>query len=195
MTTSSNQHAKQEIERTRESQSSCLIWLAFVLLFTFIVFAICFGAVLPAFKRSEQFAQKMELIQIDHALNRYEVVLGEMPPNAARNEIQSHLNAVYNFSGSIPPNIDTLDERELVIFWLGGKAWEILGDASKSDRVFYDFDDSRMTDVDNDGFPEFVDRRGNFYILRDGQTFVQDRSDGTVISIEDLAPILKENGE
>ena len=188
------QHAKQEIEKPRERERAFSPWfLALALIVILLVLALFLYTPLKhALDQAETAAQAMELKQLELALAYYVEKIGEPPPNATLAEIELHVRNSKHRPDSATSNFDnfardvtTVDNRETAVFWLGGEAWQSVSSTPNRD-VYYEFPAARLTDVDNDGWPEYTDRDGNFFILRNGRVLLYNTSTQTEYSFDDL---------
>ena len=193
MANSTNQHAKQEIDRSRKDQGIGLFWPMVALLIG-CVLVILYAVIMPSIKRAAQFAVLTELEQMDLALENYKKENGIYPPNAESAEFARHLQTrleeqdIKNLAA-----IDSLDEDEILLFWLGGVASTSLNN-SKDESAYYIVDENRTTDVDADGFLEYTGNNNCVFILRDGRAMYKNRTSGNAISASEMRSKQRPNG-
>ncbi|HJN12096.1 MAG: prepilin-type N-terminal cleavage/methylation domain-containing protein [Pirellulaceae bacterium] len=151
-----------------------LVEMLVVIIIIGILAAILVPTVGMAIRRSKNTAMAMEVNQLSMALEAYKLDRHDYPPDFSnQSAIVSHLRRAFprarfnvaTWMGSTaagPRNPRTLDAAEALVFWLSlttdnprnpisGK-----GDA----KVFYDFRKEQLTDLDNDGWPEYVPNGG-----------------------------------
>ena len=195
MSTFGTQHARQEIERPSERArtfSPSFIALTVIVVLVLLV-ALLYTPIKLAFARAEATAQAIELKQLELAISYYVEKVGEPPPSTVTMaEIENHFRTAKYRRGMATLNLDNfahdvanLDDRETLVFWLSGEAWQSVFAVPHRD-AYYEFPPTRLTDVDHDGWPEYTYRNGNFFILRNGKVLVYDPSTKTEYSLEDL---------
>ena len=170
------QHARQEIERPAERArtfSPSFVTMAVIVILLFLAFFL-YPSINGALTRAKTAAQLMELKQLELAVVTYIETIGEHPPNATLAEIQLHVqnskhrpNAATSTFDNFTHDLSTIDVRETLAFWLGGEAWQAISSSPDRD-VFYEFSAGRLTDVDNDGWPEYTDDSGRVKCGRGG---------------------------
>ena len=194
MSSFGTQHAKQEIERPSErgrTFSPSFIAVAIIVILLLITFFL-YSPIKLALIRVETATQAMELKQLELALEYYVDNVGEPPPNTTLGEIKIHVqdskhrpNSAKSKFDNFEHDLRTLDDRETVLFWLGGNAWQSISSTPDRD-VYYEFPPERLTDVDNDGWPEYTDRKGNFFILRNGKVVLYNITTQMEYSFDEL---------
>ena len=178
---SSNQHGRQEIDNPpRGFGCWWVVALGSALLIAFIVF-VGRNTVL----RAREFAQAIELVQIETAVANYKVHNGFAPPSCDAEGIAKHLESLFGTTKELPPEIQSLDEAEALVFWLSGGCRRILSENLADAEIFYEIDDTRTTDRDGDGFLEYNDDWGNTYIFRNGKPLIINADGETVRSLDD----------
>ncbi len=154
-----------------------MVVIAILALLTALLVPAIFGAI----SRARNAAMSLEMAGIASALERYKQENGEYPPDfttdptwteaqakaAIRQQIDGHLAASFRYrdttsanpnNDNVPDNLLTkLDPTEAMYFWLRGfsslPSQPLLGAGDRT--PLFDFDQSRLTDVDGDGFPEY----------------------------------------
>ena len=123
----------------------------------------------------------MEILHLHQALAAYKIEFQEFPPSANAEAIREHVSRVFPTVKSLEErirsdkrDISELDDRELLVFWLG-EASGTLGAqtgnpapttiARIEQHSLYEFDFGRLIDSDNDGFLEYTDHKGNVFRL------------------------------
>lgn len=192
---STNQHAKQEVEGSRNYNSSGLYWFSDVTLIAALIAIIYFCLIVPAMERSFELNQEAELLQLEQALENYRAFFGKYPPRTDPDDIQSHIREVSSSNVSIPSNLASLDEREALCFWLSGRAWKTFSTNEIYHGLFYTFDKRRIIDSDNDGWPEYVNSRGNYFILRTGKPLILDLKSNVAYPAQEFSQISTVEGE
>jgi hypothetical protein len=120
-----------------------------------------------------------ELWQLQMALEDYYQRYAEMPP-ATADDISEHLTRAFPrlFPRLTPQqketrlrgrNLTDLDDRESLVFWLGGESGLLAADFH---NVLFPFDSRRLVDSDKDGWLEYVDRYDNAYRYLGGEPVV-----------------------
>jgi prepilin-type N-terminal cleavage/methylation domain-containing protein len=139
---------------------------------------------------AQEAAMAIELNNLTQAVEAYKLAHKDYPPdfsNQAR--VIAHINFVYqrhgeNFASVFanPPDPATtsmhplnLDPAEALVFWLSlvkeNKEYPLTG--AGNPKVFYDFDETRLVDVDEDGWPEYVSKysKGTPYVYFNWNTY------------------------
>lgn len=186
---SSDQHARQEVSRSKKRESSAVFGVFVVVTVAIIGFLFWLK---PAIDRAQGYTQLMELRQLEVALRNYETQFGEYPPDSTIAEIERHVQRSFQppidfakVRDRFPHRLEALDECETLCFWLSGFAWQTM--TGKLDQFeMYDFGSLRTTDRDRDGWVEFVDNSGNYFVFRNGRPGVLDASTNAVYTADDL---------
>ena len=174
-----DQHARQEVARSN-SQKSGLFAFALVLLLIGLLLLTCYLVfVQPMFNIHPPVRTQFEMKQLEQSVEQYKIELGAYPPGNDLEQIKKHINDVEvldqslaTFEDVFPESVSSLDERELLHLWLSGAAWSGINKTSSSSFVFFDFTESQLVDTDNDGWPEYVDHLGNYFLLREGEIWI-----------------------
>jgi len=194
------QHARQEANATAVRKSPFSFSFVVALL---LVAGLLFGPFLYSQYRNAVFeaknlTQQVELIQLRQALENYTVKMGQFPPPATRADIEAHLrqsncgfDGTLSQLGTLENNLDDLDERETLVFWLGGEAGKTIFISPKR-MVHFEFDLDQLTDIDNDGWPEYKNAMNRYFILRNEEVYLYDISLDKAYSLEDLQGMVSE---
>jgi hypothetical protein len=149
-------------------------------------------------RKTRAAAIKLEVGNLAKALERYKLEYGEFPPDFALVEgyaakadtINKHLMRKFRYRNpdlDLPadPALDVapveylgrLDPMEALYFWLKGFSPDhtrpVFGPGDRT--PLFEFDQSRLTDRDQDGFPEYVPPRGSNipYIYYQNNNYVE----------------------
>ena len=141
-----------------------------------VLVAILVPTVARAILSAKNTAMSMEMNQLASALEAYKLERKDYPPDFSNQAaVISHLRRAFprsrfnvttwmsstkpfNPSAGDPPNPRTLDAAEALVFWLSltkdNARNPITGTGDL--KVFYEFKSTQLTDLDNDGWPEYV---------------------------------------
>lgn len=131
--------------------------------------------------------QKQELDQFQGAIERYKDQFSDYPPDSSKEQIALHLLKSYPtidvevFMKNHGRELGSLDERETLHFWLEGPTWQLFTGQKEPRFMMFEFDSTRLVDNDNDGWLEYVDRSGNYFVLRRGKPMIIDRTSFHII--------------
>ena len=134
-----------------------------------------------------------EMKQLEQALESYKIDIGAYSPETGHKQIENHIHGadirhpkLESFDASLFGSVSTLDERELLHFWLSGAAWTTALKPTTRNFNFYEFVESRLIDSDNDGWPEYVDDQGNYFLLREGELWIHYTESDDQQSLRDM---------
>lgn len=146
-----------------------LIEMLVVIIIIGILAAILVPTLGRAIRQAKNTAMAMEMNQLASAIEAYKLERKDYPPDFSNQAaITSHLSrafprARFNVNGwmtslAATRNPRTLDAAEALVFWLSltkdNPRNPISGQGDF--KVFYDFKKEQLTDLDNDGWPEYV---------------------------------------
>jgi prepilin-type N-terminal cleavage/methylation domain-containing protein len=172
----------------RRRSAFTLVEMLVVIVIIAILAAAVVPAVFLALNKAREATIAMEVGNLQQALEQCKVDWGDYPPDFATDtspaaQIDRYLTGLYRYRrGDAPPDLDlnNLDPAEALFFWLGGSAppanpnsngprphpGGLSSDPAKpvssvSKRTpRFDFDQTRLTDRDADGFLEYVPEHG-----------------------------------
>jgi hypothetical protein len=131
-----------------------------------------------------------ELWKLEQAMEFYKLKFGEFPPPPNREKIIEHVRRIYPNVGDPEAvlqtsglDLDKLDSRESIVFWLGERPTELF--AGLSFTVF-SFDPKRLVDEDQDGWPEYACRHGDRFAIVDNEVVIESRELGRSMTREDI---------
>jgi type II secretory pathway pseudopilin PulG len=166
-------------EQTRRQTLFTLRNLCVLLLFGLCCAGILSVAVSRANSDRGVFASKNELTQIEAAMEQYKIEFGSFPPDNQAGNILEHIRSQTDIEDiSFVGDLATLDEKELLCFWLDGQVWNRLKPGQQS-WLFFDFFEDCLRDADGDGWKECATAKGEHFIWRDGKVLLL-KADGTV---------------
>ncbi len=189
MVMSTNQHARQERDQQNGDRVIGFFWPSCFILMGCVLLILSF-AVARAVKRSNEFAVLVELKQLEQALKSYQNEYGTYPPNAGSEAFEAHLGMRLNGHELAEGTriVDSLDENEVLLFWLGNVAASV-----DRDDAFYVVDQNRTTDIDGDGFREYNRHDGlGVFILRDGQVMSKQNDTGEAFTANEFQQVYLE---
>ena len=156
-----------------------LIELLVVMIIIGILAALVTPAIMSAMRRSKEFTITSEMKQIEGALEKFKNEYGVYPVDFGNSDFWYGAT----LSGNRRPQ--TIDRAEALVVWLGGVSKNpefplgVLGFANgyiddpgyKATR-FFEFDETRLKDLDNDGWMEYYPASGpqNPYVYFDART-------------------------
>ena len=140
----------------------------------------------------------MEISQLDAAMVQYKTLTGSYPPDFSlenvaatgdsnREQIDNHLlrrfprrnNDPLEGRNNNPPQeaeVVLLDPAEALVFWLSGFSSNPIRPLSDVDnrKPLFEFDKSRLKDLDTDGWPEYYPQDGNDapYVYFNAATYI-----------------------
>jgi prepilin-type N-terminal cleavage/methylation domain-containing protein len=154
-------------------------------------------AVLPAVYISMISTETSTLSQ---AVERYKIETGDYPPDFTdRKTVERHLRKIFPRNAALnnpqenaawADAVAKIDPAEALPFWLASVSTDpILPLTSQLDtnfpfylqgnrKVWFDFDQSRLTDVDGDGYPEYYPKNSNQapFVYFDSRTYAHPRA-------------------
>jgi prepilin-type N-terminal cleavage/methylation domain-containing protein len=151
---------------------------------------------------AQEAAMAIELNNLTQAVEAYKLAHKDYPPDFSDQasdwaRVKAHINFVYQrhgedlnksspnywfaqtINGRKPAN---LDPAEALVFWLSlvkeNKEYPLTGTGEA--KEFYDFDETRLVDVDQDGWPEYVSKytKGTPYVYFNWNTYASQGFDG-----------------
>ena len=132
----------------------------------------------------------LELSQIDNALEYYRLKYGELPPTCGGDAVISYLRRTHPRVRELAArvradghDINDLDDAEMLVFCLSGRAEEMLAEYSSS---AYDFDGRRLVDTDSDGWLEYAGRDGETFRFIEGHSAIYCEETDRLISVDTL---------
>jgi len=168
-----------------------------VLLFTLLL-AITAVVMVPIIQRMRihtdmpigPFFDVVELSQLGRAMENYKQKFGEYPPPPDSDKVIDHVWRVYwkvadpdSILRSAGLDLDCLDDRESLVFWLGGRAAELfLG----RPECLYPFDSRRLVDADGDEWLEYIDGDGDHFGIVDGKVAIESRKLGRSMTLDQI---------
>ena len=152
-----------------------LVELLIVVVIIALLAAITVPAVSYALNRARDAAIKVELTNLANALQAYKAEFQSFPPDFANPnsalisvEVNQHLARIFPRRNPVmdpfPPNVDT--PAEALVFWLRGfrpdptRPIDADNTGTGDRNPLFQFDESRLTDVDNDGWFEYTPQHG-----------------------------------
>jgi len=194
------QHAKQEANATPERQSpfSCGFIVMVLIGIGLLVGPFLYASLYDATSDAQNLTQLTEFIQLEHALESYIANVGVPPPSTSQNEVKQHIieslqihgNSISQFD-DFPNDLDELDEREALVFWLGGKALE-RNSSTFQNAVYFEFPPMHLHDTDDDGWPEYLNKLGNCFIYRNGKILLHDKLQNKEYSLDECRDRISE---
>jgi len=112
------------------------------------------------------FADRNDLLQLEAAIERYRAFNGGPPADMHSPKFNSFIERVYGKELASDPKIEQLDRAEILTFLLCPPTWPM---KAENEDVFFEFDDSRLTDKDNDGWLEYRFKDGRLFLIRNGE--------------------------
>ncbi len=126
------------------------------------------------------------------AVEHYKLTHGEYPPNPNSRKIFAHVLRTYgrgprpfSFPQLDKQDIATLDENESLVFWLSGEPDRLFHRRSIR-SLFFEFELTRLVDLDGDGWLEYTGRDGSLFSYSDGDVRVMCQLTNRLISAEYL---------
>lgn len=122
-----------------------------------------------------------ELDQLRWAITTYKQYIGEYPPNEDILKTSSFIEERLGkqneeIEQTVGCEFANLDSRETLVFWLNG-THPMLSN-------FFEFDECRLVDSDQDGWLEYVNRKGDAYHYAYGGVFVLNRDTGKAMVVD-----------
>jgi len=163
-----------------------LIEMLVVIIIIGILAAILVPTVGMAIRRGKETAMSIELNQLASALDTYKLDHGnDYPPDFSNQAaVISHLRtafprsrfnaATWLGSSTLTPNPRNLDAAEALVFWLSMTTSNPRNPISGQGdaKIYYEFKKDQLTDLDNDGWPEYVpsQAKGAPFVYFDGRS-------------------------
>src|SRR5262245_12280090 len=151
-----------------------------------VLVAILIPAVGGVMKSAKNARTSTEVQQLSQAIEAYKNKLNDYPP-----DFTTHLAVINHITTAYPRNTRpvlawlqpnpapttrnpaNLDAAEALVFWLAGTKKNVRDPLAGSGEaeVYFQFDTTRLKDIDNDGWPEYYPRDGDGapYVYFDGR--------------------------
>lgn len=164
-----------------------LVEMLVVIVIIGILAAILVPTVAGAIRKAKIGAVSMELNQLSQAIDAYKLDQGDYPPDFSnRAAVVAHVRKAFprniaNVAGWLASTPATkvpgaLDPAEALVVWLSGlrnnpRDPMAINTASGDPKVYFEFDQTRLRDVDADGWMEFYPKHGDQapYVYFDGR--------------------------
>jgi prepilin-type N-terminal cleavage/methylation domain-containing protein len=150
-----------------------LVELLMVILIISMLISLLLNAVNAARLRALEASTQSQIEQLVMGLEKFKTTYGSYPPdpNWSDAEIMTFLRRAwpkYNFTNADVTKIQTLDEAEILVFWLGGRFDGVKMTGFNADpranpysvgsqrtEPLVQFDETRLLDGNGNGFPEY----------------------------------------
>ncbi len=122
-----------------------------------------------------------ELRHLRQAIALYKEYVGEYPPNEDISKTVSFIQErfgkpIEEIEQTVGCEFANLDSRETLVFWLNGN--------HPMHGNFFEFDESRLVDSDQDGWLEYVNLKGDAFRYAHGCVFVLNRDTGKAMVVD-----------
>ncbi len=131
-----------------------------------------------------------ELGRLDQAMTAYKLKFGELPPPPNREAVIEHLRRIYPKVADPEAvlrtaglDLDKLDSRESLVFWLGERPSELFTGLS---LPLFIFEPTRLVDDDQDGYLEYKCRNGDHFGVVGDRVVIESQKLGRSMTFEDI---------
>lgn len=141
-------------------------------------------------RRRAELRSAVELFDLQLVIDLYTSENGEIPTLDNLHAVTDQLSRVMKCEENLQLafrkkglEVSKLQSTELLVLLLGDKAFEVVASRHVR-RPWYEFDPSRLTDRDGDGWSEYAGRSGQLFELNGGHVVIRCPETAKTISVE-----------